>query len=105
MSVRMMDIGAHPDDIEILAAAEHGQLSSELFHWKVLVLTRQCLLGADLLEDPQKRRELRIEELTAQVASLDRPQDVLKVIVVADGGRAVREALIFSVCLRSVPKR
>jgi hypothetical protein len=79
---------------EVVDFTEYGQLSSELFRWDGPSIDAPMSARRRPSDDPQQRREVRMEELTAQVAALDRPQEVLEVITAAEGGRAAREAIV-----------
>ncbi|WP_336873992.1 hypothetical protein [Rhodococcus qingshengii] len=71
---------------EVVHLVEHGQLSAELFRWDGPSVDAPMSSRRRPSRDPQSRRELRMEELTALVAALERPQDVLAVIIAAEGG-------------------
>ncbi|MBT2272197.1 hypothetical protein [Rhodococcus qingshengii] len=79
---------------EVVHLTEHGQLGAELFRWDGPSMDAPMSARRRPSEDPGQRAEVRMEELTALVAALDRSQDVLAVIVAAEGGRAAREAIV-----------
>ncbi|MBT2270270.1 hypothetical protein [Rhodococcus qingshengii] len=79
---------------EVVHLTEHGQLGAELFRWDGPSVNAPMSARRRPSEDPGQRGEVRLEELTALVAALDRSQDVLAVIAAAEGGRAAREAIV-----------
>ncbi|MBT2263552.1 hypothetical protein [Rhodococcus erythropolis] len=79
---------------EVVHLTEHGQLGAELFRWDGPAVDAPMSARRRPSEDPGQRGEVRTEELTALVAALDRSQEVLAVIVAAEGGRAARAAIV-----------
>ncbi|MCW2295522.1 hypothetical protein [Rhodococcus erythropolis] len=85
-----------PEDaggFEVLHLTEHGQLGAELFRWDGPSVDAPMSARRRPAGDREQRGASRVAELTALVAALDRPQEVLEVIVTSKGGRAAREAI------------
>ncbi|WP_220463503.1 hypothetical protein [Rhodococcus sp. UFZ-B548] len=92
-----------PEDaggFEVLHLTEHGQLGAELFRWDGPSVDAPMSARRRPAGDREQQGASRVEELTALVAALDRPLEVLEVVTgdargcsYLKGGRATREAI------------